>query len=150
MRDEQRLAVRSLTRLPDEATHAIAAAKKEIGQLDVRIREVEAQTVDSGKRFLDALEEVAQTFKCWHTARDAMAYETSNRRKAEVVRRVLAKALLTFSPTGRKRPTAVLTDWVFVPVGVNEADASPQRPSESLRLGSPSVNYYRGSGCRFP
>ena len=46
MREEQRLAIRSLTRLPDEATHAIRATKNEIADLDLRIREVEAQTVD--------------------------------------------------------------------------------------------------------
>ena len=148
--EEQRLAIKSLTRLPEEAVHAITAAKQEIAHLDKQIREVEAKTVDSGKRFLEAAEEVARTFKEWHFARDAMAYETSNRRKAEAVRKVLAKMMLTFTPTGRSRPTSILTDWEFIPVGMNGGEASQQPRPSPLPLGLQSENYYGLSGCRCP
>ncbi len=155
LREDQRLAIKSLTRLPDEARHAIAATKREIADLDEQIRAVEANTEDSGKKFLDAAEVVAQTFKKWHYARDAMAYETSNRRKAEAVRKVLAKMMLTFTATGRSRPISVLTDWEFIPVGVSGVEASPRsqpsQPPPDSQSGSASagsMNYYVGSGCR--
>lgn len=149
LREEQRLAIRSLSRLPDEATHAIATAKREVADLDQQIRDAEAETVNHGERFMAAMQEIAETLKDWQAARDAMTYETSARRKAEAVRKVLAKMILTFTPTGRKRPTSVLTDWVFVPVGIN-GEASPQSPPSHSpdQPRQRGVNYYRRPGCR--
>ncbi len=40
LHEEQRLAIKSLSRLPDEATHAISVAKLEIAELDRQIREL--------------------------------------------------------------------------------------------------------------
>lgn len=113
------------------------------------VRAVEAQTVDSAQRFVEAEGEIVQTLMDWQAARDAMERETSARRKAESVRKVLAKMVLKFTPTGRKRPTSVLTDWVFVPVGVN-GELSPPRRSDSPQPDSRLENYYRQSGFPFP
>lgn len=156
LREEQRLAIRSLSRLPDEATQAIAATKREIADLDQQIREVEAKTVDSGAKFRQAASDMMNAFQQWEAARDAMAYETSNRRKAEAVRRVLGKLILSFTPTGRKRPTAVLTDWEFIPVGANgevsqlSQPSQPLPDSQSASASAGAMNYSRLSGCRCP
>ena len=58
-----------------------------------------------------ASKEIVQSLKEWHEASDAIAFQTSARRKSEAVRNVLFKMNLIFTPTGRKRPTSVLTDW---------------------------------------
>jgi hypothetical protein len=149
-RGEQRTAIKSLTRLPDDAIHAIASAKKEVSDLDTQIRAMELRAVNWGDKFMEAMEEVAKTLRAWQAARDAIAYETSSRRKAEAVETVLSKMVLKFTGTGRSRPTSVLTDWEFVPVGGTEVEANPRLPCDSLPLGSQSMNYNGGQGCRSP
>jgi DNA invertase Pin-like site-specific DNA recombinase len=122
-------------------------AKARLTELEAEIAELEGQVRNHADDYHEAMREVDRMGENWQAARRAIDTDASARRKAEAVRRVISRIVLTFEPTGRRRPSSIMTGWEILPV-------NPQHRAGQPQLGTPldpiAQSCQQTTGCRFP
>lgn len=137
----------TLTKIPVTASRTLAKVQAQIDQIDMEIRDAEAKLENAADAFNKASEEYERISREWQEAQRSVETESSARRKAEAVRKVVSRINLLFRPTGKRRPVSELLAIEWVPVGA-EISLRPQ-PSPH-RTGSQSVSSSRVPGSPSP
>jgi hypothetical protein len=117
-----------LDKIPATSTVALFRVQAQLDQVDAEIRDTRAKFENAADVFKEASTECDRLGKDWQEAQELVENEASARRKAEAVRKVIARINLTFRPTGRRRPVSELMSIEWIPVG---AEVSPQSPAVS-------------------
>lgn len=133
--------------IPASAKLAVVKMQGRLADLEAEIAEAQFLLTDAEKVFDDAMTTVVTLLGNWRKARDALNGETSARRKAEALRAVISRIVLTFEPTGRRRPSSELKQVQIVPVSQSHQSDSPP---PATRLETTAQNSDRGPGCQSP
>jgi copper chaperone CopZ len=105
-----------LLNLPPNS-RAVAKQQARLLEVEQEITDTEAKLTNVADQLEDTRRELAKLATEWGEAAEAMHAESSARRKAEAVRKVIHKIVVTFKPTGKKHPTSEVVDVEIVPQG---------------------------------
>ncbi len=138
--------------MKDQPTEmAKETAKQIIADLEVEIEELQHRTRDFATEFVEAEAEVRRLAREWELARSALSRESSARRKAEAVRRVVGQIVLHFDAAKRK-PADPPARWEIVPA-VSQRSPTLRGPQDQQGASSTDPTFsvcQETSGCRFP
>lgn len=90
--------LRTIGRLPKAATLAIEKTTVELAQIEQQIAAAKEKLTNASIETAQSVEEVDEMLKDWRVAEKSLSHETCARRKAEAVRHVLDKIVVTFKP----------------------------------------------------
>jgi hypothetical protein len=147
LRKQQDTLFQRMDKIAPTSTNSLARVQAELDQVDAQIRETEAKLVNAADLFENANAEYDRLNADWEEAQQVVETEVSARRKAEAVKKVVARINLRFKLTGRKRPVSQLLSIEWVPVGAISPRPQPASKSALERMPQSSSQL---SGCRFP
>ncbi len=117
---------RRVLRLPENAKRAIADANDQILTLEEKLDELEKRLTNWADEFEGQREEMLERLTAYEDAEHSLFddKDAANRRKAEVVKRVVSRIDCQFRPTGRKYPKSELESITIIPLMEEEGPNS--------------------------
>jgi hypothetical protein len=116
-------------------SRAMAKMQARLTEVEAQINEVEAKLTNRADELENTRRELLKLATDWQEAAEAVNTDSSARRKAEAVRKVVAKIVLTFKPTGKRHPTSDLAFVEFITHGgdsTGSVDVTAKCPNSDL------------------
>lgn len=112
-------------------------------EIEDELSEIDANLVNAADQYQSEKDELKRLAIAYEAARQSLLSESAARRKAEDLKKVVGKIVVTFEPTGRKRPVSEVTKIEIVPA--NRQCPASSKSASGRRM--PDVSG-RGPGCR--
>ena len=99
--------------------------KAKIQQIESEMADLEMKLKDDAGEYERSVAEWRKITDAWDRVTEVIESESSARRKAEVVRQVVEKIVVTFEATGKKSPIGRVKSVDVIPKTSREGDLSP-------------------------
>jgi hypothetical protein len=125
-------------RLPESAKTALAKVQAQLTKVDFQINEVGIKLENAADEFQEAERWWTTLEQQWADAEEAVEQDADVRLRAAALRRVVDRIVVTFQPSGKKRPIGrvVAIDVIAAPVA-GDAEASMKGDVRPCALESP-------------